>query len=424
MPVGQKQQRGTARPALLPQRRASVVQRAPIPAAGFADDLRVRYATGAEPANRTGLPSPMLQQAEKMSGLSLQDVRVHYNSAQPAKLGALAFTQGTDIFLGPGQEGHAGHELGHVMQQKRGVVPAEYAINGVRVNADPQLEHNADRWETILSPYSIRDPGQERLTLISEPDMAYLLAAVQCFSLNSFFKSTGWGFLDVAFNLFHAIFRLLNSSKQYSIEIVFSSLGLLSNVMTAIGLSIRSGNDSICSDNDTLKKSNACPAAWISWLCCLIADSLSCLAGGFQMDDDSAEKGGTPFGNAVNNYVAGSSALLAGIAGTCAACSVLFSSEEYPGLKHRAAFDSIAVVFDMVAQCSSLLNNCKACSPLSGIISLVLLGLECILRLVRLALTWSNDEYLRKKEVSSDAGCCASNEDPRPEDDVSAIPSL
>ena len=42
------------------------------------------------------------------------DVRVHYNSATPAKLNALAHTRGNDIHLAPGQESHLAHEAWHV----------------------------------------------------------------------------------------------------------------------------------------------------------------------------------------------------------------------------------------------------------------------------------------------------------------------
>jgi hypothetical protein len=41
---------------------------------------------------------------ESLSGLTLDHVRVHYNSAQPSQLNALGYAQGSDIHLLPGQE--------------------------------------------------------------------------------------------------------------------------------------------------------------------------------------------------------------------------------------------------------------------------------------------------------------------------------
>jgi hypothetical protein len=47
----------------------------------------------------------------------LDGVRVEYNSDKPAQLGAKAYTQGSRVYIAPGQEKHLGHELGHVIQQ-------------------------------------------------------------------------------------------------------------------------------------------------------------------------------------------------------------------------------------------------------------------------------------------------------------------
>ncbi|MEB3167900.1 MAG: hypothetical protein VKK97_04120 [Synechococcaceae cyanobacterium] len=57
-------------------------------------------------ANNSGLPNNLKSGIEALSGLSMDPVRVNYNSAQPAKLNALAYAQGSDIHLAPGQERH------------------------------------------------------------------------------------------------------------------------------------------------------------------------------------------------------------------------------------------------------------------------------------------------------------------------------
>ena len=94
--------------------------------------------------NLTGIPTQMKLDYERRSGLSFDDVRVHYHSDRPAKVGALAYTQGTQVHIGPGQERHLGHELGHVIQQKRGLVPATRHVAGLPVNDDLVLERQAD----------------------------------------------------------------------------------------------------------------------------------------------------------------------------------------------------------------------------------------------------------------------------------------
>ena len=95
--------------------------------------------------NNTGLPDQLKSGIESLSGLSMDHVRVHYNSAQPAQLNALAYAQGRDIHLAPGQERHLPHEAWHVVQQAQGRVrPTLQLKDGVQVNDDVGLEREAD----------------------------------------------------------------------------------------------------------------------------------------------------------------------------------------------------------------------------------------------------------------------------------------
>ncbi|MFW5835296.1 MAG: DUF4157 domain-containing protein [Pseudomonadota bacterium] len=82
---------------------------------------------------------------EQLSGLSLEGVRVHRNSAEPGKIGAHAYAHGRDIHLGPGGEAHLGHEAWHVVQQAQGRVRPTVQAKGKAINADPTLEAEADR---------------------------------------------------------------------------------------------------------------------------------------------------------------------------------------------------------------------------------------------------------------------------------------
>jgi hypothetical protein len=95
--------------------------------------------------NKTGLPDNLKAGMENLSGISLDDVKVHRNSDKPAQLQAHAYAQGTDIHLGSGQEKHLAHELGHVVQQKQGRVKPTMQMKGnVNVNDDKGLEKEAD----------------------------------------------------------------------------------------------------------------------------------------------------------------------------------------------------------------------------------------------------------------------------------------
>lgn len=105
---------------------------------------RTAASLSAARANRTGLPHPLKTGAEALSRLSLDDVRVHRNSPEPAKHNAHAFAQGNHIHLGPGQERHLPHEMWHTVQQKQGRVPATMRIQRVAINDDPSLEREAD----------------------------------------------------------------------------------------------------------------------------------------------------------------------------------------------------------------------------------------------------------------------------------------
>lgn len=100
--------------------------------------------TAAPAPNRTGMPDALKSGIESLSGMDLSDVRVHRNSSEPAQLNALAYAQGNDVHLGPGQEQHLPHEAWHVVQQRQGRVAPTMQMAGVPVNDDAGLEAEAD----------------------------------------------------------------------------------------------------------------------------------------------------------------------------------------------------------------------------------------------------------------------------------------
>lgn len=105
----------------------------------------VATAAQASKPNNTGLPDNLKSGIESLSGMSMDHVKVHYNSSQPAQLNAHAYAQGSEIHVAPGQEQHVPHEAWHVVQQAQGRVrPTMQMKMGVPVNDDVGLETEAD----------------------------------------------------------------------------------------------------------------------------------------------------------------------------------------------------------------------------------------------------------------------------------------
>lgn len=97
-----------------------------------------------EKPNNTGLPNQLKSGIESLSGMSMDHVKVHYNSHKPAQLQAHAYAQGSDIHLGTGQEKHLPHEAWHVVQQAQGRVRPTLQMKAGALNDDPALEKEAD----------------------------------------------------------------------------------------------------------------------------------------------------------------------------------------------------------------------------------------------------------------------------------------
>jgi Domain of unknown function (DUF4157) len=100
----------------------------------------------------SGIPKSVQTKMENTLGTNLSDVKVHQNSSKASDVGALAYTQGSDIHVAPGQYNPGsssgkqllGHELTHVAQQKEGRVQATGSVGGLALNDSPALEKEAD----------------------------------------------------------------------------------------------------------------------------------------------------------------------------------------------------------------------------------------------------------------------------------------
>lgn len=98
------------------------------------------------------MPDSLTSKMENSFGTDFKDVNVHTNSESATNIGALAYTQGSDIHFAPGQynpdsktgQELIGHELTHVVQQKSGRVNGTQNKGGFNINTEQSLENEAD----------------------------------------------------------------------------------------------------------------------------------------------------------------------------------------------------------------------------------------------------------------------------------------
>ena len=103
-------------------------------------------------AGNTSQAEWVVQSMGAAFGEDFSSVKVHEDSSASA-VGALAYTRGENIHFAPGQlqpESQAGreligHELTHVVQQRRGKVVASRAKRGAAINDEDVFEEEADR---------------------------------------------------------------------------------------------------------------------------------------------------------------------------------------------------------------------------------------------------------------------------------------
>ncbi len=138
--------------------------------------------------NNTGMPDNLKAGIESLSGFSMDDVRVHYNSSKPATVQALAYTQGTDIHVAPGQEKHLPHEAWHVAQQMAGRVSPTTNINGMPVNDNVALEHEAD----VMGEKAVQCKGKNIKHFSNLNGRDKLINLIQCKTLGVALVENGW----------------------------------------------------------------------------------------------------------------------------------------------------------------------------------------------------------------------------------------
>jgi len=153
--------------------------------------------------NNSGLPDNLKTGIENLSGYSMDDVKVHYNSDKPAQLQAHAYAQGTDIHLGAGQEKHLPHEAWHVVQQKQGRVKPTRQAKGLAINDDKGLENEADEMGENASQFASQNSeklAQRKLNTQNAKTTTQLFTDSNSKSTSPVIqraisrgKNTGWG---------------------------------------------------------------------------------------------------------------------------------------------------------------------------------------------------------------------------------------
>jgi hypothetical protein len=166
--------------------------------------------------NNSGLPDTLKSGVESLSGLSMDDVKVHYNSDKPAQLNAHAYAQGTDIHLASGQEKHLAHEAWHVVQQKQGrVQPTMMMKAKVPINDDKGLEKEADIMGARalqMKPFSLSDYRTEKS--VQRKGIIQKVDGEQSEALNEHLDLETPGEEEVEFNIMSTINTLYHTTTR------------------------------------------------------------------------------------------------------------------------------------------------------------------------------------------------------------------
>ena len=133
--------------------------------------------------NNTGMPDEVKGRMETVHNADFSDVRIHSDSSKAPAVGALAYTQGSDIHFAPGQfspntaagKSLLGHELTHVVQQREGRVQPTTEVGGMPVNDDISLEKELEWFsqvlETRINLYFGHECAHQRIEEIPLPNL-------------------------------------------------------------------------------------------------------------------------------------------------------------------------------------------------------------------------------------------------------------
>lgn len=166
----------------------------PAQAKGAADSFAIDpFHVGLNRGGGKPLPAAVLAKMETAFGADFSGVRIH-EGPQAARIGALAFTTGTDIYFAPGRyqpdtlQGQQllGHELTHVIQQRQGRVRAPMGAD-LAVVQDQMLEAEADRMGLRVAAMAV-PAARAAVQMRQQPAMV-----TQRFSASNFVPAVGPG---------------------------------------------------------------------------------------------------------------------------------------------------------------------------------------------------------------------------------------
>jgi hypothetical protein len=197
----------------------------------------IQKVEGPKDTKQNGLPGNLKSGIENLSGYSMDDVKVHYNSSKPAQLQALAYAQGTDIHIAPGQEKHLPHEAWHVAQQKQGrVKPTMQMKVGVPVNDDAGLENEADVMGAKAADLGNKEQSNSTLQLKQiESSVAQLATPEE----EAAFAEKNSGLISMVTNasavLGDGIWEVLKTNKTDTLGTATTLTGVAGGLTTAAG---------------------------------------------------------------------------------------------------------------------------------------------------------------------------------------------
>lgn len=189
--------------------------------------------------NATGLPDNLKSGIENLSGISMDGVKVHYNSGKPAGLNAHAYAQGTDIHIATGQEKHLPHEAWHVVQQAQGRVKPTRQLKGkVGINDDKHLEMEADiMGAKALHAAAYRSLEQDSTLHAASNTSIQRQAVIQCFGVRdvinytySIWRASSWaGVLDSIATMIKMINMVVKGNPAVKIAALCTTLAIEAN---------------------------------------------------------------------------------------------------------------------------------------------------------------------------------------------------
>jgi len=158
---------------------------------------------------KTNLPDDVKSKMESSFGTDFSGVNIHTNSDQATYMGALAYTQGSDVHFAPGQYNPSsqkgqeliGHELTHVMQQRQGRVKPEKQGKGMNINSNPALENEADVMGAKAAQGKMADvAGKGSGVQKKAIDEKVREFQSKSYSLTNFVPATGRGLFNISLN--------------------------------------------------------------------------------------------------------------------------------------------------------------------------------------------------------------------------------